>query len=162
MLKGRNFTGTTTAMFFLGQTPGWLGSLGSPVAFFMGWWLIFLCPGDFFYKAISRFFFYCFQLRSTRARAHTHTHAHKVVNWFKESHRGRACAYSQSLSSEHVKEYMWKSFSFTYSFFLHSLPRARARALSLTHSLTHSLLQEFQIYVSFTFIFLYCALPISV
>ncbi len=81
-----NFTGTTTAMFFLGQTPGWLGSLGSPVAFFMGWWLIFLCPGDFFYKAISRYF-YSFQLRSTRARAHTHTHTHTHTQSLNDSKR---------------------------------------------------------------------------
>ena len=41
-------------MMSLGQPPGWMGNLGSPLAFAMGFWLIFLCPGDFFYKMLTR------------------------------------------------------------------------------------------------------------
>ena len=48
------FGGTTVAMLSLGATPGWMGNLGSPVAFAMGFWMIFLCPGDIFYKLITR------------------------------------------------------------------------------------------------------------
>jgi len=48
------FGGTTIAMLSLGQPPGWAGNLGSPVAFAMGFWMIFLCPGDIFYKLITR------------------------------------------------------------------------------------------------------------
>ena len=48
------FGGTTVAMISLGQHPGWMGDLGSPVAFAMGFWMIFLCPGDVFYKMITR------------------------------------------------------------------------------------------------------------
>ena len=48
------FGGTTVAMLSLGQPPGWAGNIGSPVAFAMGFWMIFLCPGDIFYKLITR------------------------------------------------------------------------------------------------------------
>jgi len=41
-------------MLSLGQPPGWAGNIGSPVAFAMGFWMIFLCPGDIFYKLITR------------------------------------------------------------------------------------------------------------
>lgn len=48
------FGGTTVAMLTLGVNPGWMGNIGSPVAFAMGFWMIFLCPGDIFYKLLTR------------------------------------------------------------------------------------------------------------
>jgi len=48
------FGGTSIAMFFLGTSPGWMGSLGSPTAFALAFWLVFLCPGDIVYKLITR------------------------------------------------------------------------------------------------------------
>ncbi|EKX39508.1 hypothetical protein GUITHDRAFT_143491 [Guillardia theta CCMP2712] len=48
------FGGTTVAALFLGQPPGWMGSLSSPFAFLLAFWLIFCCPGNVPYKFITR------------------------------------------------------------------------------------------------------------
>eukprot|EP00960_Hanusia_phi_P027358 746780-Hanusia_phi.AAC.2 len=48
------FGGTTVAALFLGQPPGWMGSLSSPFAFLLAFWLIFCCPGYWRYLRKGR------------------------------------------------------------------------------------------------------------
>ncbi|KAJ1477156.1 hypothetical protein T484DRAFT_1963890 [Baffinella frigidus] len=48
------FGGTTATAVFLGETPGWLHAGSSPIAFAIGFWMIFCCPGDLPYKMLTR------------------------------------------------------------------------------------------------------------
>mmetsp|Transcript_5262 Transcript_5262/g.13419 ORF Transcript_5262/g.13419 Transcript_5262/m.13419 type:complete len:336 (-) Transcript_5262:196-1203(-) len=74
------FGGTTLTAILLGQPPGWLGSTSSPIAFATGFWLIFLCPGDVPYKAVTRFFPLAYALNVINCMSG----AHGVTSWGSE------------------------------------------------------------------------------